>query len=114
MPESACEPPLYSLSYCAGEACLTCASKQRDVHMICLAGPDLTPITDLILTWTHIGQAMVGSIGALAFVFALLCAAIALLSQRQLTRTVTLQRYPCWQWPPPFAEHCCSTALSVA
>ena len=37
------------------------------------AGPDVTPITDLILTWTHIGQALVGSIGALAFIFALLC-----------------------------------------
>jgi hypothetical protein len=29
-------------------------------------GPNGTPITDLILTWTHIGQALVGSIGALA------------------------------------------------
>jgi hypothetical protein len=36
-------------------------------------GPNVTPITDLILTWTHIGQALVGSIGALAFIFALLC-----------------------------------------
>jgi hypothetical protein len=36
-------------------------------------GPDVTPITDLILTWTHIGQALVGSIGALAFIFALAC-----------------------------------------
>ena len=35
--------------------------------------PNITPITDLILTWTHIGQALVGSIGALAFIFALLC-----------------------------------------
>ena len=35
--------------------------------------PDMTPITDLILTWTHIGQALVGSIGALAFIFAFLC-----------------------------------------
>ena len=26
----------------------------------------MAPITDLILTWTHIGQALVGSIGALA------------------------------------------------
>ena len=36
-------------------------------------GPDITPITDLITTWIHIGQALVGSIGALAFIFALLC-----------------------------------------
>lgn len=34
---------------------------------------DIAPITDLILTWTHIGQALVGSIGALAFIFALAC-----------------------------------------
>ena len=37
------------------------------------AGPDVTPITDLINTWIHIGQALVGSVGALAFIFALLC-----------------------------------------
>jgi hypothetical protein len=29
--------------------------------------PNVAPILDLILTWTHIGQALVGSIGALAF-----------------------------------------------
>jgi hypothetical protein len=34
---------------------------------------DVTPILALIQTWTHIGQALVGSIGALAFIFALLC-----------------------------------------
>jgi hypothetical protein len=37
------------------------------------AVPDITPIQDLITTWTHIGQALVASIGALAFVFALAC-----------------------------------------
>ena len=37
------------------------------------AGPDIAPIQDLILTWTHIGQALVGSIGAVAFMFALAC-----------------------------------------
>ncbi len=31
------------------------------------------PIQDLIVTWAHIGQALVSSIGALAFVFAFLC-----------------------------------------
>jgi hypothetical protein len=35
--------------------------------------PNITPITDLITTWIHIGQALVGSIGALAFIFALAC-----------------------------------------
>jgi hypothetical protein len=37
------------------------------------ADPDITPITTLITTWIHIGQALVGSIGARAFIFALLC-----------------------------------------
>ncbi len=37
------------------------------------ADPDITPITILITTWIHIGQALVGSVGALAFIFALLC-----------------------------------------
>jgi hypothetical protein len=42
--------------------------------MVLLVGsPDITPITDLITTWIHIGQALVGSVGALAFIFALLC-----------------------------------------
>jgi hypothetical protein len=42
--------------------------------MLFLAGqPDITPITNLIDTWIHIGQALVASIGALAFIFALLC-----------------------------------------
>lgn len=40
------------------------------------AGPDITPIQDLIVTWTHIGQTLVGTIDALAFIFALLCMSI--------------------------------------
>jgi hypothetical protein len=35
--------------------------------------PDITPITNRITTWVHIGQALVGSIGALAFIFAVAC-----------------------------------------
>ena len=35
------------------------------------AAPDIAPITDLITTWTHIAQALVASIGALAFLAAL-------------------------------------------
>jgi hypothetical protein len=35
--------------------------------------PNVAPILDLIQTWTHIGQALVGSIGALAFIGAFLC-----------------------------------------
>jgi hypothetical protein len=34
--------------------------------------PDIQNIQDLIFRWTHIGQILVGSIGALAFVFAFL------------------------------------------
>ena len=37
------------------------------------ATPDIAPLTDLITNWIHIGQALVGSIGALAFIFAFLC-----------------------------------------
>jgi hypothetical protein len=41
--------------------------------MLFLAGdPDITPIVNLITTWIHIGQALVGSVGALAFIFAFL------------------------------------------
>ena len=36
--------------------------------MLFLAGdPDITPITNLINTWIYIGQALVESIGALAY-----------------------------------------------
>lgn len=49
--------------------------------------PNVAPITDLILTWTHIGQALVGSIGALAFIFALPCTPITLLPR--LRRSVS-------------------------
>lgn len=34
--------------------------------------PDVTPITHLLDGWIAVGQALVGSIGALAFVFAFL------------------------------------------
>jgi hypothetical protein len=50
--------------------------------MLYLAGgPDITPVSDLITTWIHIGQALVGSIGALAFIFALACTSITLRSR---------------------------------
>jgi hypothetical protein len=43
--------------------------------MIFLSEPDtlLVPIQNLINTWIHIGQVLVGSIGALAFIFAFMC-----------------------------------------
>ena len=38
-----------------------------------LAGtPDVEPVKTLLAQWTAVGQALVGSIGALAFVFAFL------------------------------------------
>lgn len=43
------------------------------------AQPNIAPITDLITNWIHIGQALVGSIGALAFIFALACMSRTLL-----------------------------------
>jgi hypothetical protein len=36
------------------------------------SSPNVVPILDLINSWIHIGQALVGSIGALAFIFAFL------------------------------------------
>ena len=39
--------------------------------MVFLSGdPDITPIVNLITVWIHIGQALVGSVGALSFIFA--------------------------------------------
>jgi len=35
--------------------------------------PDISAITNFITTWIHIGQALVASVGALAFIFALAC-----------------------------------------
>lgn len=34
--------------------------------------PEISSVQDLVTTWTNIGQALVGSIGGLAFVFAFL------------------------------------------
>ena len=56
------------------------------------AGPDITPIQDLILTWTHIGQALVGSIGALAFIFAFLWKITAAESKSALAAKQWIQR----------------------
>jgi len=56
------------------------------------AAPDITPIQDLILTWTHIGQALVGSIGALAFIFAFIWKITAVESQSALAAKQWIQR----------------------
>jgi hypothetical protein len=61
--------------------------------MVFLAsGPNITPITDLILTWTHIGQALVGSIGALAFIFAFLWKITAVEAKSALEAKQWIQR----------------------
>ncbi len=56
------------------------------------AGPDITPIQNLILTWTHIGQALVGSIGALAFIFAFLWKITAVEAKSALEAKQWIQR----------------------
>jgi len=56
------------------------------------AVPNITPITDLITTWIHIGQALVGSIGALAFIFAFLWKITAAESKSALAAKQWIQR----------------------
>ena len=56
------------------------------------AGPNIAPITDLITTWIHIGQALVGSIGALAFIFAFLWKITAVESKSALAAKQWIQR----------------------
>jgi hypothetical protein len=60
--------------------------------MLFLAGPDVTPITELILTWTHVGQALVGSIGGLAFIFAFLWKITAVEAKSALAAKQWIQR----------------------
>ena len=54
--------------------------------------PNMAPITDLILTWTHIGQALVGSIGALAFIGAFLWKITAVEAKSALAAKQWIQR----------------------
>ena len=61
--------------------------------MLLLASqPDIQPITDLINTWIHIGQALVGSIGALAFIFAFIWKITAVESKSALAAKQWIQR----------------------
>ena len=61
--------------------------------MLFLAGePDITPITSLITTWIHIGQALVGSIGALAFIFAFIWKITAVETKSALAAKQWIQR----------------------
>ena len=54
--------------------------------------PDITPLTSLINTWIHIGQILVGSIGALAFIFAFLWKITAVESHSALAAKQWIQR----------------------
>ena len=56
------------------------------------AAPDIAPIQDLITTWIHIGQALVGSIGALAFIFAFIWKITAVESKSALEAKQWIQR----------------------
>jgi hypothetical protein len=56
------------------------------------AGPNIAPITDLITTWTHIAQALVGSIGVLAFIFAFIWKITAVESHSALAAKQWIQR----------------------
>ena len=56
------------------------------------ADPDITPIINLINTWIHIGQVLVGSVGALAFIFAFLWKITAAESKSALAAKQWIQR----------------------
>ena len=60
--------------------------------MVFLAGPDITPIQDMINIWIHISQALVGSIGALAFIFAFIWKITAVESHSALAAKQWIQR----------------------
>ena len=54
--------------------------------------PDIAPLTDLITNWIHIGQALVGSIGALAFIFAFIWKITAVEAKTALEAKQWIQR----------------------
>jgi hypothetical protein len=54
--------------------------------------PNVAPITDLITTWIHIGQALVGSIGALSFIGAFLWRITAVEAKSALAAKQWIQR----------------------
>ena len=62
------------------------------MDLLLAASPDIAPITDLINTWIHIGQALVGSIGALAFIFAFIWKITAVESKSALAAKQWIQR----------------------
>ena len=62
------------------------------MEYLAAANPDITDIQNLINTWIHIGQALVGSIGALAFIFAFLWKITAVEAKSVLEAKQWIQR----------------------
>jgi hypothetical protein len=60
--------------------------------MFLAAQPNIDPILDLINTWIHMGQALVGSIGALAFIFAFIWKITAVESKSALAAKQWISR----------------------
>jgi hypothetical protein len=56
------------------------------------APPEVTNLQNLINTWTHVGQLLVGSIGGLAFVFAFLWKMVAVEPRSVLQAKQWIQR----------------------
>jgi uncharacterized membrane protein len=54
--------------------------------------PDISAITNLINTWIHIGQALVASVGALAFIFAFIWKITAVESKSALAAKQWIHR----------------------
>jgi uncharacterized membrane protein len=59
---------------------------------ILAADPDISPITNVITTWIHIGQALVASVGSLAFIFAFIWKITAVESKSALAAKQWIQR----------------------
>jgi len=60
--------------------------------MLFLAAPNLPTMPDLIMTCINIGQALVGSIGALAFIFAFIWKITAVETKSALAAKQWIQR----------------------
>ena len=67
-------------------------SAESTLWTILAAEPNIAPILDLITTWIHIGQALVGSVGALAFIFAFIWKITAVESKSALAAKQWIQR----------------------
>jgi uncharacterized membrane protein len=62
------------------------------MEFLAAVDPDISKLQDLINTWIHIGQALVGSIGALAFIFAFIWKITAVESKSALAAKQWIQR----------------------